>query len=86
MPDLNALLAPRSVAVIGASGNPDSIRGSFMKTILRHGFAGPIYPVSRSAAEVYGHPTYKHIAEVPGPVDRAVLLVPAEACPAALAD
>ncbi len=54
MPDLNALLAPRSVAVIGASGNPDSIRGWFMETILRHGFAGPVYPVSRSEAEVYG--------------------------------
>ena len=86
MPDLAALLAPRSVAVIGASGNPDSIRGSFMKTILRHGFAGPIYPVSRSEPEIYGHQAYKHIAEAPGPVDLAVLLVPAAACPAALAD
>ena len=51
MPDLDALLAPRSVAVIGASGDPDSIRGSFMETILRHRFDGPIHPVSRSDAQ-----------------------------------
>ena len=86
MPDLDALLAPRSVAVIGASGDPDSIRGSFMETILRHGFDGPVHPISRSAADVHGRTAYRHISEAPGPVDLAVLLAPAEACPAALAD
>ncbi|MEE2980651.1 MAG: CoA-binding protein, partial [Pseudomonadota bacterium] len=86
MADLSALLAPRSVAVIGASDDPTTIRGYFMTTILRHGFAGQVHPISRSAKEVFGHKTYDHISKAPGPVDLAVLIAPAEACPGVLAD
>ena len=86
MADLSALLAPRSVAVIGASNDPTTIRGMFMKTILRHGFDGPVYAISRSSAEVMGHKTYDHISKAPGPIDLAVLIAPAEACPLVLED
>ncbi|MFP6742240.1 MAG: CoA-binding protein, partial [Alphaproteobacteria bacterium] len=86
MADLSALLAPGSVAVIGASDDATTIRGMFMKTIRRHGFAGPVYPISRSSAEVFGHKTYDHISKAPEPIDLAVLITPAEACPEVLGD
>ncbi len=86
MADLSALLAPRSVAVIGASDDTTTIRGMFMKTILRHGFDGPVHAISRSSAEVFGHKTYDHISKAPGPIDLAALIAPAEACPSVLED
>jgi acyl-CoA synthetase (NDP forming) len=86
MADLTALLAPCSVAVIGASEDVTTIRGMFMKTILRHGFKGPVHAISRSSAEVFGHKTYDHISKAPGPIDLAVLIAPAEACPSVLED
>jgi len=76
MPDLRPLLSPRSLTIVGASAD-DSIRGRLTKQLIEHGFDGPIYPVTRSHAEVLGHKAYKSVAELPEPVDLAVVVVPA---------
>ncbi len=86
MPDLTKLLKPRSVAVIGASNDTEIPRGRLMTTIYRHGFTGPIYPVSRSASEIMGRHAFAHVHDLPEPVDLAVLLVPADAVTAVLED
>ena len=54
MPDLGALLWPRTVALIGASADAESLRGRILNVMQGHAFAGKLYPVSRSSAEVMG--------------------------------
>src|ERR1700689_1750568 len=76
MPDLRALLSPKSLAIVGAAVD-ESIRGRLTKQLIGHGFDGPIYPVTRSQTEILGHKAYKSIADLPEPVDLAVIVVPA---------
>jgi acetyltransferase len=77
MPSLDPLLRPRSVAVIGASRRRDSIGGAILHNLIEQGFQGPVYPVNTSATHVQSIAAYPSIAEVPGPVDLAVLVIPA---------
>jgi len=76
MPDLRPLLSPKSLAIVGASAD-ESIRGRLTKQLIEHGFDGPIYPVTRSQSEVLGRKAYKSVADLPEPVDLAVIVVPA---------
>ena len=81
MPDLNALLWPRHVALIGASADPESLRGRIMHTMTSHPFQGQIYPVTRSHGEVAGRKAYASISDLPEPPDLAVLIIPAAYIP-----
>ena len=84
MPDLSPLLSPSSVAVIGASSDASILRGRIMQVLKRRAFDGPIFPVSRSETTVMGYKAYAAIGDIPGPVDLAVLIIPAMHIPAAL--
>jgi acyl-CoA synthetase (NDP forming) len=81
VPDIARLLWPRSVAVIGASPDTDGLRGRILLVMKGHPFAGPIYPVSRSHAEVQGLKAYPSVAELPAGADLAVLIIPAKYVP-----
>ena len=74
MPDIEKLLWPKSVAVIGASSDTDGLRGRILEIILSHPFSGKIYPVSRSATEVQGLKAYASVDDLPKPVDLARLI------------
>ncbi|MGJ7507432.1 acetate--CoA ligase family protein [Variovorax sp. GT1P44] len=74
---LDALFSPRSVAVIGASQNPQKVGGMPVQLLKRLGFDGPIYPVNPGAADVQGLTAYASIAAVQEPVDLAVVALPA---------
>jgi acyl-CoA synthetase (NDP forming) len=78
MSDLGALLWPRTVALIGASADGDSLRGRIFNVMRGHAFAGELYPVSRSNSEVLGHKAYPSVAELPRPADLAVIIIPAK--------
>ena len=82
MPDIEKLLWPKSVAVVGASSDTSGLRGRIFEVIRSHPFAGEIYPVSRSAAEVQGLKAYPSVSALPQPVDLAILIVPADYVPA----
>jgi len=75
---LDALLRPRSVAMIGASRNPKALGGRPLGFMARYGFPGKVYPVNGSAPEVQGLPAYASIKDVPEPVDLALVMVRAE--------
>ena len=77
MPDLGPLLSPDSVAIIGASGDNETLRGRLTRALVDHGYDGRVYPVTRSQSEVLGMRAYPSITEVPERVDLAVILVPA---------
>jgi len=70
---LDALLRPRSVAMIGASRNPKALGGRPLGFMARYGFPGKVYPVNGSAPEVQGLPAYASIKDVPEPVDLALV-------------
>ncbi|WP_423453888.1 acetate--CoA ligase family protein [Ottowia sp. VDI28] len=74
---LDALLNPRSVAIIGASNVPARIGGRPIHNLIAAGFQGHIYPVNPKYAEVQGLPAFRNIADIPGPVDCAIVAVPA---------
>ncbi len=76
-PDLDALLWPRSVALIGASPDAESLRGRIMQVMAGHAFQGTLYPVTRSHGEVLGLKAYASVADLPAPPDLAVLIIPA---------
>ncbi|HMJ76782.1 MAG TPA: GNAT family N-acetyltransferase, partial [Iamia sp.] len=72
------ILAPRSVAVIGASRRPDSLGQAVFRRLLAGELEGPVYPVNPEAdvvASVRAHPS---ILDVPDEIDLAVVVVPAD--------
>ncbi|MFB3738565.1 MAG: acetate--CoA ligase family protein [Candidatus Velamenicoccus archaeovorus] len=75
--NLQPLLAPRSIAVIGASESPDSWAPEIERSLRHVGFAGQLYPVNPKYDEVWGRRCYASVGEVPGRVDLAVIVVPA---------
>jgi acetyl coenzyme A synthetase (ADP forming)-like protein len=70
------LFFPRSIAVIGASTDPDSIGGRLFHNILFEGFTGPLYPVNPKAKVVGAVRAYPTIGDVPDDIDLAYIVVP----------
>ena len=82
---LRPFFHPRVVAVIGASARPGAIGGAIFRNIVTGGFTGQAVPVNRSGEPVAGVTAVKSIAEVTGPIDLAVVCVPAAAVIGAVA-
>ena len=74
---LAPFLDPASVAVIGASRDPYKVGGSVVANLRSAGFPGRIIPVNTRADSVQGLPAVRSMLEVEGPVDLAVIAVPA---------
>lgn len=77
---LNALklfFEPRAVAVIGASRQRGTIGGEIFHNLLHYGFNGAVYPVNPAAREIENVSAYSSVEAIPGPVDLAVIVVPA---------
>lgn len=78
MHSLDPILRPNSIAVVGASRQPNTIGWQILDNLLRQGFHGPVYPVNPKAAAIHSIPAYGSVKEIPGPVDLAVIVVPKE--------
>ncbi len=74
---MRAFFRPRSVAVLGASRSRGTIGGEIFHNLLATGFQGPVYPVNPRAPVVQSVAAYRSVLDVPGPVDLAVVVVPA---------
>jgi acetyl coenzyme A synthetase (ADP forming)-like protein len=74
---LKLFFEPRAVAVIGASRERGTIGGEIFHNLLSYGFNGPVYPVNPAASSIENVKAYPVIEAVPGPVDLAVIVVPA---------
>jgi acetyl coenzyme A synthetase (ADP forming)-like protein len=80
--NLERILNPRSMAIIGASDNPDKVGHVILGNNIASGFPGKIYPVNINAnGTIMGYTAYKSILELKGKVDLAVIAVPAEIVP-----
>jgi acetyltransferase len=75
---LDAILKPKSVAVVGASATPGKIGYTVVKNLLKDGYSGKIYPVNPSATEILGLKVYPSVSAIPEPVEAAVITVPAK--------
>ncbi len=83
---MNRIMRPESVAVIGASAEDGKIGNSVMKNLINGGYQGKIYPIHPKADEIMGRRAFKSVKEVPGAVDVAVFAIPAKFVAQALAE
>jgi acyl-CoA synthetase (NDP forming) len=74
---LQPLLAPRTIAIVGASESPDSWAPDIYWSLLHFGYRGELYPVNPKYDEVWGRPCRSSVLELPKGVDLAVIVVPA---------
>ncbi|HLE50809.1 MAG TPA: acetate--CoA ligase family protein [Anaerolineales bacterium] len=83
---LEAFFQPASVAVIGASSDPQKLGYAVLKNLVEGGYAqrGKVFPINLTASEILGHPAYPTVAAVPEPIDLAVIVIPYPHVPAAL--
>src|SRR5579871_3331497 len=75
---MNRIMKPDAVAVIGASAENGKIGNSVMKNLINGGYQGAIYPIHPSASEIMGKKAYKSVKDVPGEIDVAVFAIPAK--------
>ncbi len=76
-----SLLNPKSIAVIGASADARKAGHLVLKNLLTQGFKGDVYPVNPKGGEIGGKKAYAAVGGIPGPVDLAVIVTPAETVP-----
>jgi len=83
---IETFFKPTSVAVIGASTNPSKLGYAVVKNLVDCGYtkAGTVYPINPGASEILGLPAYASVAQVPGSIDLAVMVIPYTHVPAAL--
>jgi len=78
---LEAVLKPRSIAVIGASRRNLTIGNRLFRNLLQHEFTGVVYPVNPNAEVVAAVRTYPSVLDIPGEVDLAIIITPADTVP-----
>ncbi len=86
MQQLDAMLRPASVAVIGASTSPGKLGHEVLKNIIDGGFRGEVFPVNPKADAILGLPCHAGIADIEKPPDLAVVIVPARFVPQTIED
>src|SRR5277367_1565814 len=75
---MNRIMKPKAVAVIGASAESGKIGNSVMKNLINGGYKGEIYPIHPKAEEIMGRKAFKSVKDVPGVIDIAVFAIPAK--------
>ncbi|MFC1813883.1 acetate--CoA ligase family protein [Thermodesulfobacteriota bacterium] len=81
---LDAVLRPKSVAVIGASSSPDKLGNEIMRNILDGGFKGDVYPINPKADVILDRPCHVSVKDIPEAPDLAVIIIPARFVPQAV--
>lgn len=74
---LQPVLAPSSIAIVGASESPESWAPEIHRSLVHIGYEGELYPINPKYEEVWGRPCRSAVAELPRGVDLAVIVVPA---------
>lgn len=82
--NLKFMLKPESVAIIGASRDPDKVGHVILSNYIDAGYAGKLYPVNKNADIIMGLKTYKSVLDIKKGIDLAVIAVPAPIVPEVL--
>jgi acetyl coenzyme A synthetase (ADP forming)-like protein len=86
MTPLDPLFRPRSIAVVGASREKQTIGREILHNLIDFGFTGAIYPVNPNAASIHSIRCYPGLRDIPDPVDLALIVVPGRIVPRVLED
>lgn len=78
---LYSIFNARSVAVVGASANPDKTGYTILRNLIDGGYEGDVYAINPKSESILGVACHKSLADVPGDVDLVVVVVPAAAVP-----
>ena len=78
------LFKPRGVAIVGASQNPTKLGYGVARNLVVSNYQGSLYFVNPHGGRLFDREIFENIAQVPDPVDLAVILIPASAVPVAL--
>jgi acyl-CoA synthetase (NDP forming) len=83
---LKSFFEPKSVAVIGASTDPEKLGHAVVKNLVDGGYEkiGEVYPINLKADEILGHKAFASVLDVPGAIDLAVIVIPYPYVPDAL--
>ena len=78
---LDAIFAPRSVAVVGATEKPGSVGRTILWNLISSPFGGTVFPVNPRRSNVLGIRAYPTVADIPEPPELAVIVTPAPTVP-----
>ncbi len=84
--NLTSLLAPKSVALIGASTRPRSVGATIARNLIAADLPGPVWFVNPKHVEIAGRPCFQNVAALPGAPELAVICTPAATVPGLIAD
>lgn len=84
--NLKDFFTPKSVAIIGASAHPEKIGFAITKNVLDGRFGGKIYPINPDCDNLLGLPCFPNVGAVKGPIDLAIIVVPATVVGSVLAE
>jgi acetate---CoA ligase (ADP-forming) len=76
--DVSRLLAPESIAILGASEDSRSFGGRALRSLLENGYPGALFAVNPNRVSAFGLRCYRDIQDVPRPLDLAILALPKE--------
>lgn len=76
-PDIRSLFEPASIMIVGVSTDPTKVGYKVLDNVISSGYKGRLYAVNSKGTDVLGHATYKRVLDVPGPVDMAIICIPA---------
>ena len=80
-----ALFSPQTIALVGASADPNKNNARPQRFLRKHGYTGRILPINPRYNELFGEPAYPDLASAPGPIDHAFVMVPAPLVPDVIA-
>jgi len=83
---LDAIFAPKTVAVIGASEKPGSVGRNLLWNLITNPFGGTVFPINPQHSSILGIKAYSTIFDVPEKIDLAVIATPASTVPKIIAD
>ncbi|HEY3315469.1 MAG TPA: CoA-binding protein, partial [Bacillota bacterium] len=78
-PSLSTFFNPQSVAIVGASKTEGKTGHIVVKNLVESGYKGKIYPINPKETEILGLPCHKSVSDVPGSIELAALVIPAQA-------
>jgi acyl-CoA synthetase (NDP forming) len=79
--NLDRLFNPKSIAMVGASANPRKWGFFILFNILKGNFHGKVYPINPREEAILGYKCYPKVADIPAPVDLAIITTPAKVVP-----
>ncbi|MBI5037114.1 MAG: acetate--CoA ligase family protein [Candidatus Kerfeldbacteria bacterium] len=81
---LESLLKPRSIAIIGASHDPEKLGHVILYNLITYRYRGRLYPVNPKGGLILGKKVFSSVQEIPAQVDLAIVVIPAALVPAAI--